>query len=124
MFNSGHNCSIVSLPRPIDHLPLNLVVLQADVQREMLSLPGIRGDGEVEAGGERLHHIPSVQEEIRLVCPTHQTALSLNHIRHCQGPRPPSLLLSQCEVEGGARNILATSNHHLKTAVMTRDELC
>ena len=73
----------------------------------------MRSEGEVEAGGERIHHIASVEVEKRPVCPTKETAASLDLPRHSEGPGPP-LLPPHSEVQAPA---LSTAlHHHLDTA--------
>ena len=111
---------MLSSPRSTDCLPVSsqLVALQTDGQFEMLAYRGISGEGEVEAGGVRLHHIASVEVEKWLVSPTDQPPPSLNQARHCEGPHPP-LLPPHTEVQGPPRNILTrTLSHHLTSVVM------
>ena len=107
---------MMSLPRSLYCLPLELVTLQADGQFEMLNRNSlrIRGESEVEAGGVRIHHIPSVEVEKWLVSPTDRPAASSDLPRHCEGPRP-SLPLPHTDLQSGLLQVLSnTLNQHLQ----------
>ena len=107
---------MLSSPRSTDCLPVSsqLVALQTDGQFEMLAYRGISGEGEVEAGGVRIHHIPSVEVEKWLVSPTDRPAASSDLPRHCEGPRP-SLPLPHTDLQSGLLQVLSnTLNQHLQ----------